>query len=172
MDGLGTLENQGTVTVEEPLQLRGNVVHSAGAILQGSGTLDITGATATFAGDIEPGASGTPGVLTIAGNLVLQGTSNINLDIDDYALGTGYDRLVISGSLTLDGCGSGSCGTLNLLRDPLFVPDEGSIFSVITYSSHTGAFATETGTAPFNGGTRQFVTSANATSFDVETVIP
>jgi len=139
------LNNQGTLAVEATLTLGAfSFTHASGAVLRGSGTLDISAATTTFAGDIEPGAPGVPGLLTITGSLTLQSTSSVNVDIDGYTVGSGYDRLAVSGNVTLG-------GTLNLNRDVAFIPDIGTVFSVMTYGSRTVGidFATTNGEDPF-----------------------
>ncbi len=56
-----TLNNQGTIIVNDQLDLVGTVTHASGALLQGTSTLDITGASLTFNGDVNPGAPGTAG---------------------------------------------------------------------------------------------------------------
>lgn len=84
--------NQSTAT--------GAVTVNTGATLGGSGT--IGGNTTIAAGGIlAPGNS--PGVLSFAGNLTLNGTSVSNFEINGVARGTQYDGVNVSGNLTYGG---------------------------------------------------------------------
>ena len=152
------LDNQGTITVDAPLTLNNTFTHADNALLQGTSTFNISAATVTFNGDIEPGAAGTPGVLTVTGPLTLTGTSNVNIDILGAAVGTGYDQLVVSGALTI-------AGALNLDRGT-FDPTIPTTFPVITYASFAdGPFSPITGTGPFTDWV--FTAFANTTGYDV-----
>ena len=163
--GIGTvtipLTNTGTVDAQAgTLDLNSTFTHEVGAVLRGVGTLDISGATVTFDGDIEPGAAGTPGVLNLTGNLVLGATANLNVDIDGTTLGSGYDQLAISGNVTLG-------GTLNLNRDAAFIPAFVDVFSLMTYGSRTIGidFDATNGEDGFNGD-RRLNASPGATSYN------
>jgi hypothetical protein len=54
--------------------------------------------------------------------------------------GSDYDQLAVSGAATLGGHLA--------INDPLFVPVPGQTFTIMTYGSHTGTFATITGQRP------------------------
>jgi len=136
--------------------------HQSGATLQGTGALNVSSATPTFAGDIEPGAAGVPGMLTIIGDLTLQSSSNLNVDIDGYTLGTQYDQL--AGVFT-------PAGTLTLNLDAAFVPNISTVFDIMTYSSITGDFTTTNGEgAPFGIGDRVLSAAPGATTYVVTVV--
>jgi len=138
--------------------------HQSGATLQGTGALNISSATPTFAGDIEPGAAGVPGMLTIVGDLTLQSSSNLNVDIDGYTLGTQYDQLAVTGVFT-------PAGTLTLNLDAAFVPNISTVFDIMTYSSITGDFTTTNGEgAPFGIGDRVLSAAPGATTYVVTVV--
>jgi hypothetical protein len=153
------LSNTGVLDLQAGiLDLNSTFTHADNAVLRGISTLDISGATVTFNGDIEPGTAGTPGVLTITGALALTGTSNVNIDILGASVGSGYDQLAISGALTI-------AGALNLDRGT-FDPTIPTTFPVITYGSLvSGDFDPVTGTGPFTDW--QFTTLANTNSYDV-----
>jgi hypothetical protein len=80
--------------------------HEAGALLMGSGTVDVTGATVTFNGDVTPGTAGGVGTLTIAGDLALGTGATVIFDAQGATTpGMDYDQLVVTGTVTLAGSG-------------------------------------------------------------------
>lgn len=104
----------------------------SGATLGGIG---IIGGDVTIAngGTLSPGPEGTvPGTLTINGNLVLNATSNLNVNFGQANVVGGQfnDHIVVQGSLTLD-------GTLNVTETPggNFGP---GIYRVISYDANDG----------------------------------
>jgi hypothetical protein len=98
--------------------------------------------------------------LTITGDITLQSTCNLNVDIDGLSVGTEYDQLAVSGNVTLG-------GTLNLNRDAAFIPDISTVFQIMTYGSRTIGvdFGTTNGEDPFNGD-RRLNAGPGATSYD------
>jgi hypothetical protein len=124
----GVLEVQGGYT-----PISGRFTHSAGAVLRGSGWLDVSGATIlAFDGDVNPGTS--PGLLTITGDLPQSALSNINIELGGLVAGTTYDRIEVSGTATLD-------GTLNVALISGFTPSPGDSFAVLTYGARSGTVA-------------------------------
>ena len=76
---------------------------SSGGTLGGNGTI---GGNVTIAdGNLSPGFSGSPSVLTIGGNLVLGSTSILNYQFGEAGAvgGSLNDLTVVNGNLTLDG---------------------------------------------------------------------
>nr|WP_260619681.1 Ig-like domain-containing protein [Pseudomonas sp. B11D7D] len=70
---------------------------AGGATLAGSGTLggDVT---VQNGGTLSPGGAGV-GTLTVNGNLTLNSGSTLALDINGITAGTGYDRVVVNGTV-------------------------------------------------------------------------
>jgi hypothetical protein len=123
----GTLDGAGTIS------LVGTTLDVlAGGVLGGSRT--IIGNVNNLAGTVSPGAS--PGTMTIDGNY-LQGSSGTLLaEIGGLAAGTQYDRLVVSGTVTLD-------GNLNVVLDNGFIPAAGDTFTIVESGGGvSGTFAT------------------------------
>src|SRR5262249_42447448 len=74
----------------------------AGAIISGNGTVDLRGATLTNQATIAAGSS--PGKLSINGDLVLTGTSRVDVEIaGGGTAGGGSDLIALSGRATLGG---------------------------------------------------------------------
>jgi hypothetical protein len=114
-----------------------------GGTFSGKGTID--GNVSNTGGTVGPGNS--PGILTITGNYTQAASGKLSIEIGGTTLGSQYDRLVISGSATLD-------GTLNVSLINGFLPAAADSFRVLTYGSLTGQFATinglNSGGAPLN----------------------
>lgn len=137
-----SVTNSGTITLGTARTLTcdaGAFTNAAGGTLQGAGTLAVGGASLHNAGTIRPGTS--PGVLTVTGDLVCDPTSLLVLELGGASPGGGYDRLAVSGAVTLD-------GALQLTLINGFVPAGGSAFNVIQWGGHTGDFASVTGLNP------------------------
>ena len=88
-------------------------VNALGGLLRGTGTID---ANVGSAGEVAPGLS--PGVLTIQGNYVQQSDGGLRIEIAGFTPETEYDRLVVTGSATLD-------GRLTIESAPGFLPPVG-----------------------------------------------
>ena len=135
--GGATLSNQGTLAVEAgTLVVSGTFSHAAGAVLQGSGILDLSSATvAAFDGEVRPGTS--PGLLTIAApaGLALGGTASITVELGGSTLaGADFDQMRVTNQLLTLG------GTLNVaLIDP-YLPSGGESWPIL--AGVTGSFAT------------------------------
>ena len=114
----------------------GPLTNNSGAILNGTGTLTVSGITFTQSGIINPGESA--GNLTVTGNLPNTSSAVINIELGGVVQGTEYDKLTVSGSATLD-------GTLNITLINGFQPQLGNTFTIMTYGSFAGAFDTITG---------------------------
>jgi len=77
----------------------------------------------------------------------------LNIDLEGTTVGTGYDRLNVSGTATLN-------GELNIKAG--FVPTVGTTFTVLTFGSRSGAFANITGLDVGGGVTLQPQWNANS----------
>jgi hypothetical protein len=94
-------------------------VNAPGGLLEGTGTID---ANVGSAGEVAPGLS--PGMLTIQGNYVQQSDAGLRIEITGFTPETEYDRLVVTGSATLD-------GRLTIESAPGFLPPVGTQFNIL-----------------------------------------
>jgi uncharacterized repeat protein (TIGR01451 family) len=99
----------------------------------GSGTL--TGGLTSTAGTLSPGLS--PGLLTISGNYVQAASGSCQIEIGGVTPATEYDRVAATGSgaVTLG-------GTLDVSLTGGFTPGPDHTFTILTFASRTGTFAT------------------------------
>jgi uncharacterized repeat protein (TIGR01451 family) len=141
------LMNSGVVEIDAgTLNVSGTYAQSAGttdvrpgATLQ-TATLALNGGSltgnGTIAGNVDnhavvaPGAS--PGTLTINGNYTQASNGVLDIQIGGTAPGTQYDRLLVSGNVTLD-------GTLNVSTINSFVPAAGNAFQILTFGARPGS---------------------------------
>jgi hypothetical protein len=133
-------QTAGTTTVNGTLNATG-LVDIQGGALQGSGTV---AANVPNAGQVRPGGSAAAGNLSINGTYTQTAGGVLNVEIGGSAPGTGYDRLTVSGAATLN-------GTINISLINNFMPVLNSTFTVLTFASHTGDFATYNGLMQSNG---------------------
>ncbi|WP_277344301.1 Ig-like domain-containing protein, partial [Metapseudomonas otitidis] len=102
----GSNTNTGTTTVAAGILVVDGSTASAttvasGATLAGSGALggDVT---VQSGGTLAPGGAGVA-TLTVNGNLTLASGSTLALDINGATAGTGYDRVVVNGTVDVSG---------------------------------------------------------------------
>jgi hypothetical protein len=123
--------NTGTVDVlTGTLDITSALTHADGAVLQGSGTIDLGNVT-TFDGDVNPGTS--PGILTLGGSFTPSALSTFNIELNGTTEGTLYDRLVVSGTITLTNA------TLDVTLGGGFTPQAGNTFLIATGTADTFA---------------------------------
>ncbi len=103
--------------------------------IRGRGTLDAPFTPLTNAGLLAPGSS--PGHLTVVGDLAQTGSARIEVEIGGNLPGDEHDWLEVDGSLEL-------AGTLEVVQLDPFHPAVGDEFAVLSWGSHSGAFATVT----------------------------
>ncbi|MCP4040702.1 MAG: hypothetical protein GY731_01945, partial [Gammaproteobacteria bacterium] len=131
--------NRGIVNIatDATYRLLGAPSNAEGAIIAGTGTLDVMSATSdlfTNHGIIAPGSSA--GTLNILGNLTLSATSILDIELaGTTTAGEDYDLLVVSGTANLG-------GTLRLTEIDGFASSVNDTFEVMTYAGRTGAFST------------------------------
>jgi hypothetical protein len=126
----------GTTTIGGTLGASSGVTVQSGAAITGAATIN---ANVTNSGTIHVGGGpGVAGRLTINGNFTQTSTGVLNVELGGLNAGTDSDQLVISGTASLG-------GTLNVSLLNGFVPASGNSFSVLTFASSTGTFATVTG---------------------------
>ena len=112
----------------------GAVVDIRGGTLLGIGTVE---PVLRNAADVRPGLS--PGVLTTSGSFGQTPFGRSTIEIAGPSVGTGHDQLAVTGAVNLD-------GTLAVTALPGFTPTAGDSFTVMTFASRSGEFATVTGT--------------------------
>lgn len=98
---------------------------SAGATIQGGGTLNLTGTIGggTLLSDVRPGTS--PGIFTFTGQAYPQDAqSTLFIELGGTTPGTGHDQLVVGGAVTLD-------GALAVDTAGGFVPAGGDAFPIV-----------------------------------------
>lgn len=159
--------NQSTLDIPTNLTAgAGTTVNLGGGRIQGGGTLALDGTTrgsgtlagtVTTAGKFRPGNS--PGLLTIEGTLDIEPAASFVFELAGTAP-TFYDRVEISGILTHDGPGD-LAGTLMVHVIDGFTPGLGDTFTIMTFGSRTGDFATYEG---LSFGSGQFLVIAEAQS--------
>jgi hypothetical protein len=110
----------------------GAVTNSAGGVVRGGGTLGVSGVAFTNEGAISPGMS--PGILAVTGNCPFSPTAALDVEIGGYVEGTNYDRLAVSGTVSLD-------GALNVSFLPGFCAVPGDSFRVLTAAVRSGTFS-------------------------------
>jgi hypothetical protein len=149
---MSTLSNSGSLQLQSGLlQLSGPLtqtaggLHLAGGTLQAplinlkGGTLDGTG---TLTGDVTSGAAISPGpfpgIIAVNGNYTQTASGVLDLIIGGTTPGLNLDQLEVSGKATLG-------GTLNLITLHGLTPGLGDVFTLVTFASSSGIFATITG---------------------------
>lgn len=126
--GVMKIGSQGTVFVGQGAQVQATGEWSGDGRLTlgpGAGSLEVEGR-------VSPGES--PGILTIEGGLAMSNSAVLNIEIGGPTVGTGYDRLVVTGHADLD-------GTLSVVLTNGFAPSSGDAFDVLTYGTHSNGFA-------------------------------
>ena len=102
-----------------------------------TGTGGTTGpGTAYLEGDLRPGAS--PAEVLFGGDLVLGSGSGLEIELGGRIAGDEYDVVSVAGNATLG-------GTLSVELINSFEPTAGDSFTVMTFGSREGDFATYTG---------------------------
>ena len=123
---IGPLDNQGAVIGGTGT----NFLHLTGAVT-GPGSFD---QNVTFEGTYSPGNS--PASVSLSGNTVFAPTSQLKLELGGTTLGSGYDHITDTGSLTLG-------GILNVSLLSGFTPAAGESFDLLDFNpaQTTGTFA-------------------------------
>jgi uncharacterized repeat protein (TIGR01451 family) len=143
----------GNIQVASPLALNGGTLDGAGLI---------TGSVASNGGEVAPGTASTTGVINLTGTYSETSASKLTIKLAGPNAGQ-FDQLNVTGTATLAGTFTGTfLGA--------YTPSTGTTtWSVLTYSTHSGSFATVNLPA-YSGGS---VTSAyNPTSFDLTAFTP
>ena len=123
-------QSAGTTTVLSGATLKTPIFSLDGGALTGNGT--VAGTVASHA-TVSPGNS--PGTLTISGDYVQSSGGVLEIQLGGT---TQYDRLLVGGSVTLD-------GTLDVTTISGFTPAPGNAFPIMTFGSRAGQFAVVNG---------------------------
>lgn len=117
---------------------------AAGATLGGSGTIGTSGTALrnlAVNGTLSPGNS--PGTLTSFGNLAMNAGSTFLAELAGPTAGTGYDQMVVNGTVTLATTGAGV--SLNAALSYLPAPTLSDIYWILVNDSADAIVGTFTG---------------------------
>lgn len=119
----------------------GSLSFNSGAVVNGgsfTGTGSVTGAISNTAGGLAPGTNTVPGTITLTGtNTYSQGSSgSFNVKVGGTGAGQ-FDTAAVGGAATLG-------GALNLTLINGFTPQPNTKFTVMTFASKSGQFASVT----------------------------
>ncbi|MFB2803333.1 Ig-like domain-containing protein [Shewanella seohaensis] len=128
-----TQVSAGTLLITGNLSSSSGVSVASGATLSGTGT--VAAVSVANGGNLSPGNAG-PGLISIAGNLLLNSGGNLLLDITGTTAATQYDQLNVNGTVTLTGA------TISATHS--YVAANGDTYEVITNDGSdaiTGTFS-------------------------------
>ncbi len=114
------------------LDLTGSNLGSAGLAAGRVEANQITGDLINSAGTFAPGNS--PADVILNGNYIQGVSAELEIELAGDDPGTGYDRLQVTGTATLD-------GTLRVKVVGDYVPSDGHVFTVLTYGARIGQFS-------------------------------
>ena len=148
-DGVAGVGVNGTVIVN-PGSYSGDV--NVNRVMNVKGVFTISGAlTVTAAGaSVSPGFS--PGIIN-SGNLSLTAGSNVNIEVNGPIVGTQYDQLNVTGTVSLGNA------NLNVGVSNLYTPSAGQTFTIVNNDGNdpvTGTFAGLAENDVFYSGTTSF----------------
>ena len=137
-----TTVDAGKLVINGSISTSTTTVNSTGT-LAGSGTVGAV--TVKSGGFIAPGNS--PGILN-TGNITLEAGSTLGIEIDGATVGTQYDRLNVTGSVSL-------AGLLSMTMSGSYAPANGTLFFILA-NDGTDAITGTFSNASVNGGTYTF----------------
>ncbi|MBI4319196.1 MAG: hypothetical protein HY675_11965 [Chloroflexi bacterium] len=160
---IGIISVASSPTVRSLHVNNGTFRNTSPGTITGGGTVNLNNVTFFGTGSIaanvnnngsqvNPGAS--PGILNITGNYVQNSYGTLNVELAGAAPGTGYDQVNVSGNANL-------AGTLNVAVAPTYCVEGG--YTIMTYGSRIGDFATKIGLSP--GGGRVLVPNVGPTTY-------
>ena len=131
-------QTAGQTVVGGALAVSGGALNLQGGVLAGAGT--ISGTVDNAAASVEPGTSA--GTLTINGGYTQGAAGTLYIQLTGTSAGQ-YDKLAVSGAASLGG---------TLHAEPIggFVPEVGQQFTVMTFGSRTGEFASISGPGQYD----------------------
>ena len=130
-----TVTNTATVSFGEIILRGGEYIIdtftvASGETFSGTGTLQTD---LTNSGTVSPGNS--PGTITVSGGYTQESSGTLAIELGGTTPDTEHDQLVVTGAATLG-------GTLDVTLINDFSPELGDSFTIMTYGSQTGSFAT------------------------------
>ena len=131
VSGSGAFTGPGTASFE------GNVSPGQSPAIVSSASQSTGPGTGSFASDLSPGQS--PAAISLASQAYFADTSQINIALAGTIAGRQYDQLAVAGAATLAG------GSLNVTLLNGFRPVQNDQFTILTFTSRSGDFGTETG---------------------------
>jgi hypothetical protein len=123
-EGVIHLENGSAVVIGQTF------TNAESGVIEGTGTLDVSGTTFINDGYVSPGLS--PGTLTISGNYTQGQTGVLRIELGGAGAGQS-DKLIITGNASLD-------GTLEIVLANGYIPDAGAAFQFLSAGSLSGGF--------------------------------
>ena len=132
----GDVRNEGTIIVDDSLEVRNTAANIAtdldlpGGTLAGGGTVDAAAVNNT-SGVVSPGNSA--GTLTIDGDYNQSNGSALQIELGGLDSGVDSDLLVVTGNASLG-------GALVLQSTNGFIPDPGDSITILTADSISGEF--------------------------------
>jgi uncharacterized repeat protein (TIGR01451 family) len=151
LDLENTFQQSAGSTTIGPGSIAAGTFDMNGGILDGSGPVNAN--VQNDGGTVKPGTSTATGTLAISGNYSQDSSATLAIKIDTSS----FDLVTVAGSADLDGT-----FTASLLNS--YAPPDGSTFTVLTFPSANGAFATQN-LPTYNSGLGTFTSSLNATDF-------
>ena len=150
----GTTVNAGTLLVNGS-QLASAVTVNSGAIL--GGTNGAVGTISASGGTVSPGSGSVGSGILNSGNVSFTSTAVFNVDLNGTIVGSGYDQLNATGTVTMD-----PSTALNVTLGTGFTPTVGNTFAIIQSSSAiSGTFASFPEGATYGVGGQLFQVSYN-----------
>jgi hypothetical protein len=132
-DGVGSV-----VTVGGTITGGQGITIDSGAEIAGAATLD---GEVTNSGTIDVGGINSVGIVAITGDYTQTASGQLNFTLDGTTAGTDYSQLTVTGTATLGGKAS-------IVSLAGYTPAVNSSYSLITYASVAGSFASVT--SPFD----------------------
>jgi uncharacterized repeat protein (TIGR01451 family) len=140
----------GTLTSSQPITINGGT-------LGGNGTIN---ANVVNNAIVAPGTS--PGGLTINGNYTQSSGASLNIELAGTAPASTYDRLTVSGSVTL-------AGTLNVTLFGGYTPAGGEQYTPLLFGTRSGDFAVKN--LPTFGSGGSFTSTYTATALRLDATV-
>ncbi|WP_428307470.1 aspartyl protease family protein [Lacipirellula sp.] len=137
VEKFGAVQLDGGALDAQYVEIMGGTLSGSGSIATGSGPID--GQVENRGGVVAPGNGSTTGTISIRGRFANAHDGAVNIDVGGTTAGTQYDRLLVNGTVALD-------GVLNVslvnLGGGIFTPALGSFFSIIEGTTIGGTFST------------------------------
>lgn len=127
-----TKDGGGALRINNALNMSGGAIVVLGGTVGGGGT--IGGNLVNSAGTVTPGIS--PGILAVSGDYTQNSSSTLAIELGGTKLGSQHDQLDVSGTATLG-------GTLAVSLINSFTPTFGQTFEILSASSVSGTFVSE-----------------------------